>query len=143
MDRYQQKLSAYKNVSAGSVLLAGDDLSSTPRVLIALVAGFTIFIQRIVVSVTTDNAATLSFQDSAGTPVVAAKTKASPGLGVIVYDFGPEGFALTEGKELDLKNSAAGLAAVIEVQAYQKATGVTTLLVGNQVGGGTPGTNHS
>lgn len=116
----------FRDISGSTVLLATDDLSATARTLVALKAKFTIYIQRIEVNVTTDNAATLTFQDSAGTPVKVAGTKASPGIGPILFDFGPEGFALTEGKEFDLKNSAAGLAAAITWTGYMKPTSTMT-----------------
>ncbi len=140
MDRYQQKLSAYSDVSASVVVATGDSATKTP---IALKTGYSIFIQRILVSVTTDAAQSLTFQDNAGTPVVAAKTKVSPGLGPILYDFGPDGFQLTESKELDIVISGAGLGAAVQIQAYQKAIGVANPIIGNTIGGGTPGTLHS
>jgi hypothetical protein len=115
----------YENVSTSYVILAATDYS-TPNAKIAAKVGKTIYIQKIQVNVTTDNAATQSFQDSAGTPIVAAKTKASPGIGPIEFDFGAEGFALTEGKSLDHAMSAAGLAGSITIQAYRKQTGVLT-----------------
>lgn len=130
MDAYQQRLSAYKDVSGSGVVVAADDFSSTARVLAALRAGETIYVQKIVVVIHTDNAATQSFRDTAGTPKIALPTKASPGLIVITADFGPDGFALTEGKSFVLSNSAAGLAYSYSFTAYQKLTAVT---VGNAV----------
>lgn len=122
MDRIQQLLSAFQNVSVSGIVLATDDLSSSARVLIPAKTGYTIYVLRIALWVTTDNAATQTFQDNASTPVKLATTKASPGLGPINLDFGPDGFACTESKELDLKNSAAGLAYSYTVEAYQKRT---------------------
>lgn len=113
--------SLFRDVSGSTVLAAADDLSSTARTLVALAAKYTIYVQRIIVNVITDNAATLTFQDT-GTPVVIAKTKASPGLGPIIFEFGEEGRALTEGKAFTLKNSAAGLAADITWEGYIKPT---------------------
>ena len=113
----------FKDISGSSVLAAADNLSATARTLVALKAGYTIFIQRISVNVITDNAATLTFKDNASTPVVIAGTKASPGIGPILYDFGDEGVGLTEGKQFDLANSAAGLAAEIHWEGYLKPTG--------------------
>lgn len=113
----------HKDISGSTVLAAADNLSVTPRVLAAGRAGYTIFVQRVNVNVITDNAATLTVQDD-GTPVVVAKTKASPGIGPIPFEFGEEGRALTEGKDLELANSAAGLAADVHWEGYMKATGV-------------------
>lgn len=113
----------YKDISGSTVLATGDNLSATARTLVALKAGYTIFIQRIEVNVNTDAAQSLTFQDNAGTPVVIASVKASPGVGPIPIDFGPEGRALTEGKQFDLKNSAAGVGADITWVGYLKPTG--------------------
>jgi hypothetical protein len=88
-----------------------------------------IFVQRVILSVTTDAAQSLTFQDDANTPVVFAKSPASPGLGVeVVADFGPKGFQLTEGKNLDIVISGAGLGAQVSIEAYQKVTAVSTTL---------------
>lgn len=115
----------YKDISGSTVLAAANDLSATPRTLQALRAAYTIYIQRIVVHVITDNAATLTFTDS-GTPVVIAGTKASPGIGPITFDFGAKGRALTEAKDFLLKNSAAGLAADITWEGYMRPTSAMT-----------------
>ena len=88
---------------------------------------WTVFIQRILLAVTTDAAQTLTFQDDAGTPVVIGKSKSAPGLGVfVVADYGPKGIALTEGKNLDVVISGAGLGCKISVEAYQKLTAAGT-----------------
>lgn len=88
---------------------------------------WTVFIQRILLSVTTDAAQTLTFQDDNGTPKVVAKSPASPGLGIeVVADFGPEGIALTEGTNLDIVISGAGLGCIYSIEAYEKLTGVST-----------------
>lgn len=129
MDRYQQKLSAHKNVSTGYAFLTSTDYSAgngTTKVTNPG-ANFTIFVQKITLSVTTDNAATQLFQDSAGTPVPIAMSKVSPGLGApTVWDFGPEGVPLTEGKDLLHKMSAAGMAGYVGIQAYAKRTKAAT-----------------
>lgn len=103
-----------------SVLAASD---GTPE-LVAAQTNYTIYVTHISVSTTTDNAATLTFQDDASTPLVIAKTKASPGLGQQLWDFGEQGTALTVSKALDMAISAAGLAARVHVEGYRKLTGV-------------------
>ena len=122
MDRVHFNLTQFMNVSVSGVVLAADDLSSVVRSLITAKSGWTVYIQSILMAVTTDNAATQLFQDTAGTPIVAAGSKASPGIGPISFPFGAEGFALTESKGLSLKNSGAGLAYSYTVQAYMKKT---------------------
>ncbi|MET0742952.1 MAG: hypothetical protein ABWY78_06235 [Microvirga sp.] len=116
----------FQDISGSTVLAVGDNLSATLRVLAAGKAGYTIYVQSIAVHVLTDNAATLNFQDDATTPVVVAKTKASPGIGPIYFEFGDEGRALTEGKDFELGNSAAGLVADITWQGYKRLSGVIT-----------------
>lgn len=134
MDRIQRNLSQFENVSQSYAFAATDDYSSTVRALIAAKVGFTVYIQKIILDVLTDNAATQTFQDTAGTPVVLAVSKASPGLsnitGPIIWDFGPEGHACTADKGLSQKNSAAGLAAHVTILAYRKRT-PDTAWVGN------------
>lgn len=125
MGDYSRKLDRYTDISGSTVLAAGDNLSVTFRQLVAARTGETIYIQKIAVHVITDNAATLSFQDDAGTPIVIAGTKASPGIGPIPFDFGPDGRALTEAKDFELKNSAAGLAADITWTGYRRPTAAT------------------
>lgn len=115
-------LTRFQDVSATSVVLATDDLSATPRVLAAAVAGTTIYVVKATLAVTTDNAATQTVQDSNGTPRVVAKSKASPGLGPITWDFGDDGAALTADKALSISNSAAGLAGVWSIVAYRRPT---------------------
>lgn len=114
----------HADVSTSYALLATDNYSVTPKVVIAAKASHTIYITRIRVMVTTDNAATQTFQDTTAiTPILAAKTKASPAVGTMIdFFFGPNGFALTEGKGLDHVNSGAGLAGSVTVTAYQKRT---------------------
>lgn len=103
--------------------VAAADTATIDNVITAKNANWTIHVQRITLSVTTDAAQSLTFQDDAGSPVVIAKSAASPGLGVeMVADFGPEGFPLTKGKNLDIVISGAGLACQISIEAYQRLT---------------------
>jgi hypothetical protein len=83
-------------------------------------AKYTIFIQKIILLVTTDAAQSLTFRDTATTPVVIAVVPASPGVGVITFDFGDDGIPLTEGKNFDIVPSAAGLAGWVNVEAYAR-----------------------
>jgi hypothetical protein len=127
LDLFSRYRTQFKDVSGSTVLAVGDNLSATPRVLRSpRNAKYTIYVQRIVVHVTTDNAATQTFQDDASTVLIIAKTKASPGIGPIVFDFGAEGRALGEGKDFELANSGAGLVADITWEAYERPTGTRT-----------------
>ena len=128
MSDYRQRRKLYQDISGSSTLLATDDLSAAARTLVTGKANYSIFIQKLTVSVTTDNAATQTFRDSAGTPVKIATTKASPGLVPIVYDFGSNGVQLTEGQKFEQVNSAAGLAAKINWEGYLKPTAAARAL---------------
>jgi hypothetical protein len=120
-DRIQKLLSSFTDVSTDTLLAVGDNLSVTPRVLIANKTGWTLYVQKAAFNVTTDNAATQTLQSITTNEVIAA-TEASPGLGVIMFDFGADGYALPEGEGLELANSGAGLGAAIAVQAYYRRT---------------------
>src|SRR5262245_49792377 len=72
-------------------------------------ANYQIFIQKIIVNVGVPGAVTLTFQDSAGTPVViGALTTSAPRGSHLVLDGGADGIPLTVGKNLDSVASAAG-----------------------------------
>lgn len=133
-DRIGTQLSREQNVSLSYPFLAATDYS-TASTKITGKTGWTIYIQRILLSVTTDNAAVQTFQDSAGTPVELAKSKVSPGLGPIEWEFGEEGLALTEAKSFQHKMSAAGMAGTVTVQAYMRQTATITANVAGTLGG--------
>jgi uncharacterized protein YkwD len=118
---YNKNLTQYENVSVDTLLAAADNLSATPRSLVAAKANETIFVQKVCVSVFTDNAATQTLQSITTNEIVVA-TKASPGLGPLQWDFGIQGYGLPEGEGLELANSGAGLGAAISVQAYRRRT---------------------
>ena len=113
----------FQDVSYDHNVLAAD---TATLAAVAAKANYTVYIQAIVVNVYTDVAQTLTFQDTADTPVVIHKTRSSPGLGPVdeSVDFGPEGKALTEGKGLNIVISGAGLGCAVKVIAYRKLTGV-------------------
>ncbi len=122
-DQLRENLRQYMNESLGYSFLAATDYSgSNGNLKIADKAGYTLYIVQITLSVTTDNAATQLFQDNAGTPVEVAKSKVSPGLGPIVWDFGPDGYPCTAGKGFNHKMSAAGMAGTVSITAYRRAT---------------------
>ena len=87
--------------------------------------GHTLFIQRIIVYITTDAAQSMVFEDSNSGPRKVAEVPASPGDETRWdFDFGDRGFGLTEGKNFVMNVSAAGLAGHLEWYGYQKLTGV-------------------
>lgn len=113
------------------VVVAAADSATKENVIAAKSAGHTIYVQRILLSVYTDAAQSLTFQDDAGTPIVIAKSPASPGLGVeVVADFGPKGYPLTVGKNLDVVISGAGLACIVTIEAYERLTTAVSYVAG-------------
>jgi len=90
--------------------------------VIAAKAKYTVFVQKIIITVTTDAAQTFTAQDTNGTPKVIAEAAANPGEGQLIFEWGDEGEPLTEGKGLDFVQSAAGLGYNYDVYAYRRAT---------------------
>lgn len=105
-------------------------------VIAARSAGHQTFVQKIVVSINVYSAKTMTFQDTAGTPVLlglfsipAAAAALVSESGQIILDFGPQGIALTIGKDLNLVLSGAGIGAAIHVEAYEKIGTTTGLAI--------------
>lgn len=92
-------------------------------------ATYTLYIQRITVAPTTYSAKTLTFQDDATSPVpigfisIPASAPTAGGRQDYTIDFGEEGTPLTEGKNLDLSLSGAGVAGRIHIVGYQDIIG--------------------
>ena len=126
MDRINHLFTEHKNVSTSYSFVAATDWAGgnrstkitapTPQTNML----YQIMIQKVTLSVTTDNAATQTLQSSNGTPVPVTRSKASPGLGPITWDFGTEGFALAAGENLVHEMSAAGMAGTVAIQAYAR-----------------------
>ena len=103
--------------------LVAADSGTLGNVLAVRNANHTIYVQAIEFACSTGGAFTLTFQDDAGTPVVIARTKATAVQGEsYLFDFGPEGFPLTVGTNLDIVISAGGLAGGIHIEGYQRQT---------------------
>jgi hypothetical protein len=86
---------------------------------------FQIFVQKITVAfVTHADGKTITFQDTAGTPVVIGvindKTAAAGVPDVVTFDFGPHGTALTVDKGFDVVVASSGSAARVHVEGYLK-----------------------
>lgn len=89
----------------------------------------TLYVQKITLSIYTHAAQTVTFLDTAGTPVkIAAHLDVTPQAAgvpsVVVWDFGPRGTALTAGKNLSITLSGAGIGARIHVEGYQRLSSV-------------------
>ena len=109
----------HQDVTAHGTVLAAD---VGPVALVAAASKKTVFVQEIIVNVTTDAAFTVTFRDDAGTPLVIAEIPARPGKGPQRFWFGEEGRPLTADKGLNLVLSGAGLAFTYDVYMYRKLT---------------------
>lgn len=102
-------------------VVAATDSTTLENVLAVKSANHIIYVQRILLNVTTDAAQSLTFQDDNSSAKIVGKSKASPGLGLhVVADYGAEGIPLTAGKNLDIVFSAAGIAGGYKIEAYEK-----------------------
>lgn len=113
----------YSNKSVSAIFAAADGDTT----LITTRTSHALFIQRIIVLIKTSAAQTITFQDSAGTPIYVAKIPASPGADTRWdFDFGPEGKPLTSAKSLVMAMTA-GNAGHVEVYAYEKRDAVSAV----------------
>lgn len=84
----------------------------------------TIFIQRIVMFISTDPGSTnISFQDTASTPLILAAIPNNPGNNTRWdFDFGDEGIPCTQGKNFTATFSGTGFVGQLQWYGYQKLT---------------------
>lgn len=107
--------------AAGFVVAAGTGADAA----VAAKTGHKIYIQRIVIAITTVAAQVIIVRDNAGTPLVAASLAASAAMGPYTFEFGDEGLPMTEGKQLDIVN-VAGPAYSYVIEGFYRQTGVLT-----------------
>ncbi len=103
-------------------------------------ANHTIYVQRIVLSITTHAAAKVfTIPDTAGTPVVIANRvdlAAAAGVpDVLVWDFGPIGTPITAAKDLNYvaNTGGSGFVGRFHVEGYQKLSAVINTGTANTV----------
>lgn len=117
MDLYLLNQRAGRGRNGSLVFTASTDDTT---LITAFSAAHTLYIQRLVVWITTSVAQSITFQDSNGTPFVIAVVSSPPGANTRWdFDFGPKGISLTLGKNLVANFSAVGLAGHMEWEAYQ------------------------
>ena len=118
----------YTSKNIDRTILAAHTSTDHANVINPKTASHQIWIQKVVVAITTHADQDIAFQDGAGTPVLIARwfDEATAGtarpndLPTIVFDFGPQGTPLTIGEELDIILSAAGIAARVHIEPYEK-----------------------
>lgn len=116
--------STFPPCHANLVILAGDNLSATT--LITGKANYAIHVTHISISVTTSAAQSIDIQDSANTPIEVLGLPASAAEGFYGWNFGEEGIPITEGKDLTITTSAAGVACYVHVEGYFRQTSTQT-----------------
>lgn len=88
-----------------------------------------IYIQKIILSLTTHFDTAITFDDDgAGPPIAvytdeATATATGQGAVPVVWDFGPNGYPLTKGANLDIVVASAGAVGVVHIEAYEKLVG--------------------
>ena len=112
----------WRDVSGSFSILAADNHSVTPLRLITCLPGYSIFVQKINVSVTGAAATDTTIQSSNATPVVLVYVN-NAFRGGYPWDFDEAGVQLAEGEHLNYVNSAAGARVILFVQAYMKPIG--------------------
>lgn len=101
-------------------MFAGDD-DAAARELLAAKTGYTIFLTRVVFSITTSAAQAITLHDSASTPVQLVACPASPGVGVRDMLLGEDGIGATESKALQATYTK-GNAGILSIEGYYKQT---------------------
>ena len=92
------------------------------NVLVPESAAWQLFITKITLSITTHFAGTITFDDDGAGPPIAAHTDAAAGAGilsVVHWDFTDKGRPLTQGANLDISQSGAGLVGIVHIEGYQ------------------------
>jgi len=115
---------AYTRKVADVAILTGT--ASYADVLTPKSANHQIYIQRMTLSITTHVAADrfLIDDDGAG-PEIAAHTDAAAAAGVlsvVTWDFGPIGYAVTKGANVDVSHSSTAVA-ILHIEGYERLVG--------------------
>lgn len=118
---YTRKRRLYCDVSRSFTFTAATDDTT---LITARNALETIFIQRIIVFITTSTAATETFQDHITGKVIGV-IPTNPGANSRWdFDWGPEGMPLTVGENFLWNVSVVGHAGSMVIEAFSKRTGV-------------------
>lgn len=125
-DAYLRNRQIYPDMSA-TLSVAAADTGTKTLVSMANFPNDTLFVQKLHIQVNTGSAGkTWDIRDSNGTPVeVAGAVPVDTAPSHLDLDFGPDGFAITQAKDLTVVLSAAGAAGFVRVEAYRKLTAAT------------------
>ena len=121
---YLQVQREHSRLAADVAILTGT--AAYADVLTPKSANHQIFIQKITLAITTHAADTYTVDDDGAGPVIATHLDVTPQAAgvpsVIVWDFGPYGWPVTKGANVDVSHSSTGVA-VLHIEAYQKLIG--------------------
>lgn len=119
MDSYERKRKQHGDKSVNVDILTGT--AAYADVIAPRSANHTVYIQRIILSITTHVADTYTFDDDGAGPAIATHLDVTPqAAGVpstVTWDFGPNGRPIT-GK-LDVSHSSTGVA-IARIEAYER-----------------------
>ncbi len=119
---YARKRIIHQDVSSSTPIVVG----TADYTLVTGKTNYTIYVQRIIVWITTSAAQNMSFEDST-TGYRIANIPSGPGDSTRWdFDFGPDGVPITTAENLVLNASAAGNIGKVEVYAYLKPNAVAT-----------------
>ena len=88
-------------------------------------ANHQIFLQKVVLSITTHAADVYTVDDDGAGPAIAVHTDAAAGAGVpsvVEWDFGPTGRPVTKGANVDVSHSSTGVG-IIHIEGYERLVG--------------------
>lgn len=131
---YRHFTNLYNDKTTDVDILVGT--TSLNNVLAAKSANHQIWVQKIMLSITTHFDTLITFDDDgAGPPIATFTDEATPattGQGEIpiVWDFGPKGRPLTLGANLDIIIGSAGVIGVVHIEAYEKLGASISYLAG-------------
>ena len=114
----------FKRKNLDRQILAADDTTALNNIITPKTANHKLVIQKLSFYETTEsNGKSLTFQDDASTPVILGKySSVTAAAGIpkyLILDFGPTGYTLTLGKNLDVVVSSAGIAGSLHIEAYE------------------------
>lgn len=85
-----------------------------------------LYIQKMTLSITTHVADTYTIDDDGAGPVIATHLDVTPQAAgvpsVVTWDFGPTGWPVTKGANVDVSHSSTGVA-ILHIEGYERLVG--------------------
>lgn len=121
---YLHYQNAHSRKIADVAILTGT--AAYANVLAPKSADHQIYIQRMTLSITTHVADTYLIDDDGAGPVIAQHLDVTPQAAgvpsVVHWDFGPVGYAVTKGANVDVSHSSTGVA-ILHIEGYERLVG--------------------